>query len=133
MTTWPLPLRSLLVVSAGLGLFACSDDYVRVFVEGSSPELTATPVRIQIAAYGSGTGTSFGFSDTLARPDASGANVPSSDFAITFDDSAEGSLVVRAVVFAANTWGGDANVGLPGQGRDVHVALAAGERLVDSE
>jgi hypothetical protein len=101
-------------------------DYAHVYLEGSDPELTVSPVDMNVGVTGAGTTRSFEYTGKIV-PRSAGAT-PSTDFVITFDGAPPGSVDVRAWTQTATIlWGADARIDVPADGRELHLPLFAGE------
>jgi len=110
-----------------LAAAGCGEDYVRIVIEGSAQDVSATPVGISISVYGGGEATRYDYTDTL---ETRGSNVPSSDSVVTFSDGAPSRVVVRAKVTTPVTWGADTKLSLPAEGSTVRLQISPGERDV---
>ncbi|MBI4821167.1 MAG: hypothetical protein HY791_33210 [Deltaproteobacteria bacterium] len=105
----------------------CGSDWVRVVVEGSSPDLTAIPALVEVSVYGGGLGTSYSYTDTLERREGS---LPFTDSVVVFDDETSETVTVRTRVTTPLAFGADATLALPAEGSDLLLQLAAGERSI---
>jgi hypothetical protein len=117
-------MRRALVVIALLG--CRKSDYAHVYLEGADPELTVSPVDMNVDVTGAGALRSFEYTGKVVARSA-GAT-PSTDFVLTFDDSPSGAVDVRAWTQTATIlWGADTRIDVPAQGRELHLPLNAGE------
>src|SRR5215813_14051126 len=89
-----------------LSLSCSKTDYAHVFLEGSDPELTVSPVDMNVVVTGAGTTRTFEYTGKLvARSDGA---TPATDFVLTFDGAPAGSVGVRASTQTATIlWGAD--------------------------
>lgn len=121
----------LALLTATCLLTACGEpDYIRVVVQGSNPDVTATPVAIEVSIYGDGKSARYSYTDQLKKRAAGSSNLPSSDSVIEIGEDAPDSVVLRSRVQGPFDWGADTRLSLPGKGRDIVLSLAVGERQV---
>jgi len=121
----------------GLGVAAaataCEPDYVHVIAESSSGELVGAPWTVEVRAFGDGRSTGRDYRSVF-RGSGPGGSGPLffTDFNLLLDDAPAQIDLRVAVRETATTWAGDQTVIPPGDGRDLHMLLYAGEARLDA-
>ncbi len=104
---------------------------MRVFAEGSSVELSSTPVTVHVDLYGDGSAVEYMFETQFRLPTQGEASSRYVDFNVVLADDPPEMVDLRVSVADTPTrWSSDVLLRPPGNGRTLHLLLLAAETTI---
>jgi hypothetical protein len=108
---------------------ACGDDYAHIVIEGSSPDLAAAPVTVELAVFGGGQGIEHPFTARFVTGvDGSAPEQRAVDFNLVLDGEPD-TVDIRVGVSTPSTrWSASVVMDTPLDGATRRLELQAGDR-----
>jgi hypothetical protein len=120
---------SRIAVAALIAGAACSDDYVHVVIEGSSPDLAAAPVTVELAVFGGGQGIEHPFTARFVTGvDGSAPEQRAVDFNLVLDGEPDTVDIRVGVATPSTRWSASVVLDTPLDGATRRLELQPGDR-----